>query len=332
MMNTRLARLLASITMGAAISVAVPAMASASGLTQPPRAVVLPPVVDVDATPAGWIPVDDGDAQISVPATWTVAYHSMLLCMREGPGQLIVNPASVIPMVICRPQGPLPATHVRLWTYKASGAVAGPEQLVNGIPVYGTVSNNAGDVYAPALGVGLSWQGVLGLKVLDTLTWSPRAVVLAQVPPPTVPLSWQTVSYAGLTFSVPAAWPVTRADWILPLGYICRPSGVAEPADVVTLSTDRRPLLVMCPRFPLTPLQPGTGVQVDVGHLAQAATLGFSPSCLHINGLKVCVAGSPAYSILVLKVMVPGRSRPVYVSIGTAGDGTTARAILYSLR
>ena len=28
------------------------------------------PVVDLSATPAGWVPVAYGDAQISVPATW----------------------------------------------------------------------------------------------------------------------------------------------------------------------------------------------------------------------------------------------------------------------
>ena len=40
----------------------------------------------------------------------------------------------------------------------------------------------------------------------------------------------------------------------------------------------------------------------------------------------------PDYSILFLKVTVPRRSKPVYVSIGLAGSGTVARTILYSLR
>ena len=41
---------------------------------------------------------------------------------------------------------------------------------------------------------------------------------------------------------------------------------------------------------------------------------------------------SPDYSILVLRVTVPGRSKPVFVSIGLAGNGVIARTILYSLR
>jgi hypothetical protein len=34
----------------------------------------------------------------------------------------------------------------------------------------------------------------------------------------------------------------------------------------------------------------------------------------------------------VLKVTVPGRTMPVVVSIGLAGNGMVARTILYSLR
>jgi hypothetical protein len=58
----------------------------------------------------------------------------------------------------------------------------------------------------------------------------------------------------------------------------------------------------------------------------------FSGQCLKVNELRVCPATSPVYSILVLKVSVPGRSKPVYVSISLAGNGMIARTILYSLR
>jgi hypothetical protein len=58
----------------------------------------------------------------------------------------------------------------------------------------------------------------------------------------------------------------------------------------------------------------------------------FSEHCLSVHDLTVCPASSPAYSVLVLKVTVPGRSKPVIVSIGLAGSGIVARTILYSLR
>src|ERR1035438_9963078 len=60
--------------------------------------------------------------------------------------------------------------------------------------------------------------------------------------------------------------------------------------------------------------------------------LSFSAHCLDLHGLTACPATSPAYSVLVLRVTVPRRAKPVYVSIGLSGDGIVARTILYSLR
>jgi hypothetical protein len=53
--------------------------------------------------------------------------------------------------------------------------------------------------------------------------------------------------------------------------------------------------------------------------------------CLKVHGLTACPATSYPYSFLVLRVTVPGRSKPVIVSIGLAGNGMIARTILYSL-
>ncbi len=75
------------------------------------------------------------------------------------------------------------------------------------------------------------------------------------------------------------------------------------------------------------------GVQVDSrSRLNFGVALSFSTHCLSLHGLITCPATSPAYSILVVKVTVPGRSKPVYLSIGLAGNGMVARTIVYSLR
>jgi hypothetical protein len=75
------------------------------------------------------------------------------------------------------------------------------------------------------------------------------------------------------------------------------------------------------------------GVQVDSGLRTEPlVTLSFSKRCLKFHGLTACPATTPAYSILVLRVTVPGHRQPVYVSIGLAGNGVVARTILYSLR
>jgi hypothetical protein len=102
----------------------------------------------------------------------------------------------------------------------------------------------------------------------------------------------------------------------------------------VTLSTDVRPLpLPGCPYLSQIPQPPTNGVQVDSGLVTEPQVkLTFPKHCLDLHGLTACPATSPAYSILVLRVIVPGRAKPVFVSIGLAGHGMVARTILYSLR
>jgi hypothetical protein len=50
------------------------------------------PSVDLSATPAGWIPVAFGNAQISVPAAWWVLYNSSPCPTGSPPGEVFVNP------------------------------------------------------------------------------------------------------------------------------------------------------------------------------------------------------------------------------------------------
>jgi hypothetical protein len=98
------------------------------------------------------------------------------------------------------------------------------------------------------------------------------------------------------------------------------------------LSTDKRFFAVACPLIGQWPQLPVDGVQIDSGPYAPSVTA--SSNCLDLNALHACLAAgaSYAYSILVLKVTVPGREKPVVVSIGLAGSGMVARTILYSLR
>jgi hypothetical protein len=111
--------------------------------------------------------------------------------------------------------------------------------------------------------------------------------------------------------------------------------GVAFFTSGVTLSTDQHllpPNACASGAYSNAPQAPMNGVQVDSGHADFYVTLSFSKNCPDPHGLTVCRATSPAYSILVLRVNVPGRSKPVFVSIGLAGNGMIARTILYSLR
>ena len=97
------------------------------------------------------------------------------------------------------------------------------------------------------------------------------------------------------------------------------------------LDTDRTVLVTTCIVLPYTqPIAPANGVRIDEKPWLWNPAGGGA--CPVVNDLRVCVSGAAPYSILVLKVTVPGRSKPVYVSIGLAGNGMVARTILYSLR
>jgi hypothetical protein len=95
----------------------------------------------------------------------------------------------------------------------------------------------------------------------------------------------------------------------------------------------KSPFFPACPQTAQLPRAPSDGLRFDVGAPFPISPKQFlSANCLDLHGLTVCPATSPDYSILVLRVTVPGRTKPVYVSIGLAGDGMVARTILYSLR
>ena len=78
---------------------------------------------------------------------------------------------------------------------------------------------------------------------------------------------------------------------------------------------------------------PNDGVEIDAGSYVELPPgLALSTHCLHLHGLTACPVTTPAYPILILRVLVLGRTKPLLVSIGLAGNGMTARVILYSLK
>ena len=299
------------------------------------------PVVDLSATPPGWVPVAYGDAQVSVPATWDVLFNVCVI--GSSVGDVYLNPSGGF----CTAQGPpkgktnitlLPVTDGE---FQGSPSSNGPRSVINGISVYDLYSYGPApyvgtDYLVPSLGVEVAAEGPLARRVVDTLTRSPRAAALTSGPAPAVPSGWRTMVFEGLAFATPSSWPVTRTSVDHGLGYPCATPGVALMDSGVVLSTDQKPYGYDCvATVPPGPQTPQDGIQVDTGSKTLSQWnlhIAFSTRCLHLHGLTACPATSPAYSILVLKVTVPGRNKPVYVSIGLAGNGMVARTILYSLR
>ena len=325
-------RALAMVVIAVALTVFTSSQTFAT-TTVPTTAKALP-AVDLSATPAGWVPVAFGNAQLSVPAAWWVLYDSPPCPTGSPTGEVFVNPppgAFACPLEIA----PGPSTTVSFGPPRSPlSTVLGHPEVINGISVYPYPTGPPRSYLVPSLGVEITVDGPLGQRVLHTLTWSPRSVVFASGSSPVVPSSWQQVTFAGLRFSAPENWPVNRTQVTPGLGAICGEQGVAFSDTTVTLSTDARPLLrPPCPLIRPTPQQPENGVQVDSGLRTEpTVTLSLSAHCLVLHGLTACPATSPAYSILVLRINVPGRDKPVFVSIGLAGNGMVARTILYSLR
>jgi hypothetical protein len=211
-----------------------------------------------------------------------------------------------------------------------------PTHVVNGMVVWdlaGRPSATQGWYMIPALGVTVQAEGPLARRILATITSSPRAEALAPGSASPIPSSWHTVTFEGLSFAAPRSWSVRRTSEGLGIGNVCATAlGVALSQGIV-LSTDLHQQFLPCPLELPRPQPPTDGVQIDAGtHLELPSGLAFSTNCLDLHGLTACPAITPAYSILILRVTVPGRTEPLLVSIGLAGNGMTARTILRSLK
>jgi hypothetical protein len=293
------------------------------------------PFVDVSSVPAGWVPVAFGDTQLSVPASFWVLDPGQNSCEAfPSSGALFLAPSSS--KIACPGLERARATFVRLVPHTGIPAKGPGEKLivVNGLPVYYVPPSKARpylSYFAPYLGVLVTGSGPLARQVLDTLTCSPRDVVLASGRVPAIPWSWRPVTVAGLRFSVPRSWPVEQTK----LWNLCGPVQIVVTQDVF-LDTDQEFQPLPCPlRLPYA-IRPSDGVRVDTGSSPSLSELtgSFSPglTCLHLGGITACPSRTPGYSVLLFRVTVPGGMRPLLVSIGLAGNGMVARRILYSLR
>jgi hypothetical protein len=298
------------------------------------------PTVPTSATPAGWVPVDFGEAQISVPADWYVGYNTT--CRPPAPpGTVFVGTTRTTPC----PSVPLssvslvpvvylaPLTNV--WDHLEMHA-----SHVNGIRVEQVGS---GDVYlVPNLGVVLSASGPGVARVVHSLTRSPAAVVLAHGPAPPVPPSWRTVTAGGVRFAVPGSWTTTYTK--IDEGS-CGFEPALYPAGGVVVDSDKTFGAPSCPPPPqLSHVDsPTDGVILNLRAGSPAlwqAPPALTP-CLHRDGLVACTyprstVGSAdqfdELDIIFVQVTVPGQSGHELLEIGLAGDGMVARTILYSLR
>ena len=309
-------------------------VAACTNSTTPSRTNQPIPAVDLSATPAGWVPVAFGHVQISVPEPSQPWRHQDRFVVLYGAGQTCSYVTREGTLFV---GSPLPASG-------CSGTVVAlvplPRVLrkylrskrirVNGVPVYlGTHATADITYYVPSLSVALTARGPLAERILHTLTPSPLAVVLAPGRAPSVPSSWRSARFGGISYSVPNAWHTLRTPNVPGFDGGCSYIGFSHSQ--VVLSTDERMLVHSCPGPLPDPELALNGLQLDVGPQQRPVSVA-STGCLNLSGLRACPATGPTYTLLVYQVSVPGRTKPVIVSIGLAGNGMVARTILYSLR
>lgn len=299
--------------------------------------------VDLRATPKGWVPVDYGAAQFSVPADWTVAYTdiSCIFPTEAGPGVVVLP--STLGGTCHEPSEHHVGPVLRIGTDTTAPPGATPVTVngINGWEYPSRVCPSCVTEFGfPPLGItmGVSPGPLRSLATeardaVDSLTHSPRAVVLAQGPPPTVPSTWRRASFGGVSLAVPSAWPVERGS--VYGAYCSFLSSVTFGTTEVSLNSGAKFLALPCPYIPpafsARSAVAVDGVLVDPGRYnpVQGDPLG---RCVSINGLRACPDTGYPYGILTLAVHVPGRKMPVAVQIGLAGNGIMARTILDSMR
>jgi len=284
--------------------------------------------VDEAATPKGWVTVDYGYAQVSIPQPmWSRPQG----CAGGSYKEVIAIDMGVTLAGTPTCQGPRGTTTLIFGNTTSTTDEAGKWIDLNGIRVY--MSHLDADpattvLTVPTLNVGVRASGPLAERVLGTLTVSPRFVALAKGDVPTIPHSWRRVSYGGLSIAVPDSWPRGFDD----LWYECDENVLSFGMPGVVLDDGSAAALgVSCSSQAPIFGAPSSGLMIDPGPSRFGLDRATVGSCQLINGLSVCPATSDPFGVLVLAVHVPGKIRPVEVDIGLTGSGETARTILYSI-
>ena len=310
------------VTVGVAFAVlfatSVLLSCTAQSATRSPSAEI--PVVDTAVTPPGWIAISYGNAQISVPSTWTLVTSGSAGSSTPATGGLLLGTAQWATAV---PPG-MPLVRLsRLSDPSAKSSSGLPTKVVNGIDLYAVGLEALYEI--PALGAQLTLSGPVPPQVLESLTYSPRAVAVAPGSS-SVPKSWRWIGFDGLRLAVPVNWHILNRS----KAPACSGVVVLQGTDVVLangLPTGR----IHC-ALPRTQRQlSAQGGGVDIWSGTPTRTMTGCSSRGDSSRLRVCILPTPAYSVLVAHIVPPGHPQ-LTLELGLSGDGSEARIILGSLR
>ena len=268
--------------------------------------------------PAGWVPVDAGDARVFVPSTWFF----------EGPG-VCIGGGSVKAMVrVGRGAASCSAPALRdavSLIPRPTGSTGRFVEAVHSYRVYEDPSRpdpswTAYDV--PQLGIELVLRGAQQSRILATLAPSAWRVALAfatQSAP-----SGHVVEGDGIRVTIPASWPVVTPDM--------QPCGWAVAADGGPELVRIRPDIGSPPCAP-PPENAAYAVHDDVYLHTQpgvTAPAGREPLVVLHHGTTTIRAFTEDPAELDLYVQ-DGRAPAHEIEIGLGRDGRVAGGILASI-
>ncbi len=267
--------------------------------------------------PAGWGPVDAGNARLWVPTFWYVGTASSS-CW-SGAVTHMVSIGRLVPADCGTGEPPhsvslVPVSHMTVGTLA---------RVVHGYHIYNSTARaRAGlRIYdVPALGVELAFRGALSDRILGSLAPSGRMVALAFANQPP-PAGTRAVTAYGVTLSIPSDWPVPEPAYSCGLGgspgffrFSARNEGIASCAAPIPFVGAREGVEV----YPSNEFGTETAMPLTVVR--------------HGNSTVSIYNASEGNDELDMRVHLAGSDRTHDLLIGLGRDARVAGGVLASIR
>lgn len=289
---------------------------TAAPTTAAPAAPVIPPAPASAAR--GAVPFDLGDLRLWLPPSWISAGST---CTPPG----VAEGGVTFFFAPCAGSGSTAGTAGTSLSVGPVGSppAGGQTTTVNGLDVEESGASTE-TWYFPQLGVGLTATGPSALAVAATAQESAGEVVdgAAATLPSAVPVGWKPITFEGLTFSVPSAWPVEDPP----------SDGCGTPGTSGAVELGNPPAGASCPPRPWGPEPAKGGVSVTVG----AGLHAFSPPATDLrravtaDGVHVELGVVSGYQNEIWGDVTFGKTE-LTVAIGVASDPAIAWHILGSM-
>ena len=272
--------------------------------------------------PAGWAPVDEGNARVFVPGGWTLETKGACIGGTAGGivsvgGMLNMSCDQVTPIA-------LPAQAIAIIPSTRTHTTR-PSLTVHGYRVYAVPSRmprwKLFDI--PQLRIRIATHGTLGPRIVHTLAASGRSVAL-DPGYAVVPHAWRGVERDGVSLSIPRSWKVVSAH------LLC--GGPIGSSQLVLI--DAKILFAPCPyRIPKA-----ADAAYDAADLYLTAHNPNAPrptghAIAHVQHGTTTITVYPEADPTSLDLFVRRAGSPIthVLTVGLGRDGRTAAGVIASI-